>query len=46
MTARQTLAAYEQHINKQDFNLLLDLIDADATFWFVFRHAKLTPLRG
>ena len=34
MTARQTLAAYEQHINKQDFNLLLDLIDADATFWF------------
>jgi ketosteroid isomerase-like protein len=34
VTARDTLAAYEERINAHDFDLLLDLIAADATFWF------------
>lgn len=34
MSARETLAAYEQRINAQNFDLLLELIAPDATFWF------------
>lgn len=34
MTARETLAAYERVINAHDFDLLLELIAPDATFWF------------
>jgi ketosteroid isomerase-like protein len=34
MTARDVLAAYAERINAQDFDLLLDLIASDATFWF------------
>jgi ketosteroid isomerase-like protein len=34
MTARDVLAAYEERINRQDFDLLLDLIAPEATFWF------------
>jgi ketosteroid isomerase-like protein len=34
MSARDTLAAYEDRINRQDFDLLTDLIASDATFWF------------
>lgn len=34
MAARDTLAAYEDRINRQDFDLLTDLIAPDATFWF------------
>lgn len=34
MNAREVLAAYAERINRQDFNLLTDLIAADATFWF------------
>ena len=34
MSARTTLAAYEERINAQDFDLLLELIAPDTTFWF------------
>lgn len=34
MTAREVLAAYADRINRQDFDLLTDLIAPDATFWF------------
>lgn len=34
MTARETLAAYADRINRQDFDLLVDLIAPDAVFWF------------
>ena len=34
MTARDILAAYEERINRHDFDLLVDLIAADAVFWF------------
>ena len=33
-TARETLAAYEERINRRDFDLLTDLIAPDAAFWF------------
>ena len=32
--ARDTLTAYAERINAQDFDLLTDLIAPDATFWF------------
>jgi ketosteroid isomerase-like protein len=31
---REVLAAYEERINRHDFDLLTDLIAPDATFWF------------
>jgi ketosteroid isomerase-like protein len=34
MSARDVLAAYQERINAHDFDLLLDLIAPDATFWF------------
>jgi ketosteroid isomerase-like protein len=34
MSARDVLKAYEDRINRQDFDLLTDLITPDATFWF------------
>ena len=34
MTARDTLAAYAERINRHDFGVLLDLIAPDAVFWF------------
>jgi ketosteroid isomerase-like protein len=34
MTARDVLAAYTDRINRQDFDLLIELIAPDATFWF------------
>jgi hypothetical protein len=34
MTARDVLAAYADRINRQDFDLLTDLVAPDATFWF------------
>jgi hypothetical protein len=34
MSARDVLAAYERVINQHDFDLLIDLIAANATFWF------------
>lgn len=34
MTAREVLAAYEDRINRHDFDLLVELIAPDATFWF------------
>ena len=34
MSARDVLNAYEDRINRQDFDLLTDLIAPDATFWF------------
>jgi len=33
-TARDALAAYAERINQQDFDLLVELIAPDATFWF------------
>jgi ketosteroid isomerase-like protein len=33
-SARDVLAAYADRINHQDFDLLVDLIAPDATFWF------------
>ncbi len=33
-TARETLTAYTDRINEQDFDLLTGLIAPDATFWF------------
>lgn len=34
MSARDVLKAYEDRINRQDFDLLTDLIAPDASFWF------------
>jgi len=34
MTPRDTLQAYEDRINRHDFDLLTELIAPDATFWF------------
>lgn len=34
MSARNALKAYEDRINRHDFDLLTDLIAPDATFWF------------
>jgi ketosteroid isomerase-like protein len=34
VTPREVLAAYEGRINQHDFDLLIDLIASDATFWF------------
>ena len=34
MSARDVLDAYEDRINRHDFDLLLDLIAPNATFWF------------
>jgi ketosteroid isomerase-like protein len=34
MSARDVLDAYENRINRHDFDLLLDLIAPEATFWF------------
>jgi ketosteroid isomerase-like protein len=34
MSARDVLEAYTDRINRQDFDLLIDLIAPDATFWF------------
>lgn len=34
MSARDILAAYTDRINRQDFDLLTELIAPDATFWF------------
>lgn len=34
MSARDALKAYEDRINRHDFDLLADLIAPDATFWF------------
>jgi ketosteroid isomerase-like protein len=33
-TARDVLADYAERINRHDFDLLVDLIASDATFWF------------
>ena len=33
-SAKDVLAAYEDRINRHDFDLLTDLIAPDATFWF------------
>jgi len=34
VTARETLAAYAERINRHDFDLLTGLIAPDAIFWF------------
>lgn len=34
MSARDVLQAYTDRINRQDFDVLTDLIAPDATFWF------------
>lgn len=34
MSARDVLEAYADRINRQNFDLLTDLIAPDATFWF------------
>jgi ketosteroid isomerase-like protein len=34
MSAREILKAYEDRINRQNFDLLTDLIAPDASFWF------------
>lgn len=34
MSARDVLQAYADRINRQDFDLLTELIAPDATFWF------------
>jgi ketosteroid isomerase-like protein len=34
MSARDVLQAYEDRINRHDFDLLTELIAHDATFWF------------
>jgi ketosteroid isomerase-like protein len=34
MSARDVLQAYEDRINRHDFDLLTDLIAPNATFWF------------
>lgn len=47
MTARETLAAYEERINAQNFDLLLDLIAPDATFWFTSgTHRGIAAIRA
>lgn len=47
MNARETLAAYEERINEQDFDLLLDLIAPDATFWFTSgTHSGIAAIRA
>jgi ketosteroid isomerase-like protein len=33
-SATEVLAAYEERINRHDFDLLVDLIAPDARFWF------------
>ena len=34
MSPRSVLRAYEERINRHDFDFLTDLIASDATFWF------------
>lgn len=34
MLANEVLRAYEDRINRHDFDLLIDLIAPDAIFWF------------
>lgn len=47
MTARDTLAAYAEHINRHDFELLIELIAPDAVFWFFDgSHAGLAAIRS
>ena len=47
MTAREVLAAYTDRINRQDFDLLTDLIAPDATFWFTNgTHSGIAAIRA
>lgn len=47
MTAREVLAAYTDRINRQDFDLLTDLIAPDATFWFTNgTHSGIATIRA
>lgn len=47
MNARETLSAYEQRINAQDFDLLVDLIAPDAVFWFTSgTHRGIAAIRA
>lgn len=46
MNAREVLAAYADRINRQDFDLLVDLIAPDATFWFTSgTHVGIAAMR-
>ena len=46
MNAREVLAAYADRINRQDFDLLVDLIAPDATFWFTSgTHVGIAAIR-
>lgn len=47
MSARDVLDAYTNRINRQDFDLLTDLIAPDATFWFSNgTHSGLAAIRA
>ena len=47
MSARHVLEAYTDRINRQDFDLLVDLIAPDATFWFTSgTHHGLAAIRA
>jgi ketosteroid isomerase-like protein len=47
MSARDVLKAYEDRINRQDFDLLADLIAPDATFWFSSgTHSGIAAIRA
>lgn len=47
MSARDALAAYTDRINKQDFDLLTDIIAPDAAFWFTSgSHVGIAAIRA
>jgi len=47
MSARDVLQAYTDRINRQDFDLLTDLIAPDATFWFTSgTHSGIDAIRA
>jgi ketosteroid isomerase-like protein len=47
MSARDVLQAYADRINRQDFDLLTDLIAPDATFWFTSgTHSGIAAIRA
>jgi ketosteroid isomerase-like protein len=47
MSARDVLQAYTDCINRQDFDLLTDLIASDATFWFSSgTHSGIAAIRA
>lgn len=47
MSAKHVLEAYTDRINRQDFDLLTELIAPDATFWFTNgTHSGIAAIRA